>query len=304
MRRAFRILPLWWLCIGVYAWSLARYGMVFDQAQVRPVEVLRDGLFLFGFTAHMHPFVPGAWSLFVEESFYWILPLVVGFVTDLSRAATLTLGLLVLSVAWYPVSWLLLRGAPGWADLYFFFPFSQWFIFGLGFVLYFLVLGQKREKSFARPLVLLADVTAAILLWAAFVNRPLGPGIYVAGLALALLCFVTSQPGSMWARLIDVAPLRAFGQCCYSIYLFHQLLLRVLQPLRAPLLDALRLSTDHPDLRFAAWFAVVAGAALAIGQLSFRLFEKPLVRLGRRVIDRLDANDPVSASGSPLPNPE
>lgn len=133
IRRAFRILPLWWMCIGLYAFAYQHLGIHFDSLAPSAWEVLLDASFLFGFSpTHMRPIVAGGWSLFIEESFYWFLPLLFGYVNNIERAATLTLTLIAVSVAWNPVSRVMMHGNPLWSTFYSFFPLYQWFIFGLG----------------------------------------------------------------------------------------------------------------------------------------------------------------------------
>ena len=67
IRRFFRIIPLWWLVVLVYAW-------ISDMS----FKILVYNLtFLFGFYSYQFYMValPQSWSLFVEECFYLIFPL-------------------------------------------------------------------------------------------------------------------------------------------------------------------------------------------------------------------------------------
>jgi peptidoglycan/LPS O-acetylase OafA/YrhL len=289
LRRAFRILPLWWVSIALYSFAISRLGIVFDRTQVDLADVLLDATFLFGFTtSHMQPLTPGGWSLFIEESFYWVLPLLYTYVTDLRKAANLTVWLLLASFLWNPLSRVLLHGNPKWSTFYFYFPLSQWFIFGFGFVLYFLV-KQLEEQRIPDSIMRLADALVFVALWATLLSKPFGPEFYGSSCALAFLCLSAAQRNSLWAKAVDIAVLRVFGRCSYSIYLFHALLLKLSAPLHDPFLDGLGISKAHPDLRFLVWFVVMVMSSLLIGTLSFQLFEKPLVRVGRWCITWIDA---------------
>jgi peptidoglycan/LPS O-acetylase OafA/YrhL len=288
LRRAFRILPMWWVSILLYSVALAVFGMKFDHPQVRFLDVVLDGSFLYGFwPEHNRPLVPGGWSLFIEETFYVSLPFIYVYVTTLSRAAQLTVWLLIVSVVWNPASRILMAGNPLWSEFYFYFPLSQWFIFGFGFVLYYLVrLSQRRPLT--RSEALLADLVAGIVLWSAFVSQPIGPSFYIASVALLGLCFCTSQDKSVWKLLIDQALFRAFGRCCFSIYLWHSLVLRSLRPYRERFTELLGLPHQAVDGRYLCWFILMAALMLVFGTASFYLFERPMVRLGRRLIHSLE----------------
>lgn len=300
IRRAFRILPLWWLALLVFfvtqTWPP---DDALGGAPSNGLNLLLHATFLFGFSpAYAGSLLPGGWSLFVEETFYIMLPFVQMRMRGLAQAARLTLALLGLSVAWYlPARALFGTGDQSTMTFVFTFPLCQWFIFGLGIVLFFLV---KAAGPFLLkgPVAILADCAALIGLWAVFVGRPLGPVHFAAAFALLVFCFAVSQRDSLLRRVIDNPPIRLFGRCCYSIYLFHWLIVSNLHAQRTRVLSALGLGSADPEVRFAAWYVVLACACLAIGVASFYGFEKPMVVLGRRMVQRLEGKSLIPPGGN------
>jgi peptidoglycan/LPS O-acetylase OafA/YrhL len=81
------------------------------------------------------------------------------------------------------------------------------------------------------------------------------------------------HPESWFGRLLETRPMRLVGQLSYSLYLWQQAFL-----VWAP--------WNVPFLRIPQRFPVNILAAFATACLSHYLVEKPLIRLGRRVVAR------------------
>ena len=298
LRRAFRILPLWWAAVALFAVSERLPGMSLNGGgPPSALETFLSASFLFGLVPG-HGIVRGGWSLFVEESFYLMLPLLYERVTSLERSAWFIISLLALSVAWFGLSrFLIPESDPAHVAFRFCHPAAQWFVFGYGFVFYYLY-ERMGPAALSGPICYLADLLVAILLWATLVGTAPGPALYTAATALLALCVVTSQHDSLWRKGLDNWVLRSFGRCCYSIYLLHSFALPGLARLQAALIEKMpQLGTD-PNLRYFISFVLLSLACLLLGNASFYLFERPLVRLGRRAIGTLEARASLSAVGS------
>jgi peptidoglycan/LPS O-acetylase OafA/YrhL len=196
------------------------------------------------------------------------------------------LALFVVAVAWYLPARIYLCQF----NFCYFFPFSQWFIFGLGIVLFFAHKAARPPFS-SRSVAIVLDILALSGLWNAFIGTPPGPVHFTAAFAILTFCFAVSQKRSLLRLLVDNTPLRLFGRCCYSIYLFHWLIVSILKSWRTPVLATLGLARASTEARFAVWYFILACTCLGFGMLSFYCIEKPMVTIGRTVIRRLDVVD-------------
>lgn len=274
-RRAFRILPLWWLAVALYAW---RNGN-------GPGYVLPSVLMVFGFLIHNGRFdvVPYGWSIFVEESFYVFLPFLYRQVTTTVRAAVLFFGLFAAAFLWsrYAAAF----GVPDTRDFVFFFPPSQWFCFGLGIFLYHLWDKEAFRRITENPRVArILDLLVLVLMadMLTFNHR-------TAALALGALFVAATSPHGWTGALTRNRLLMRFGKCCYSIYLAHSAILGLLRPAFSRWLAVLGLESAPGEIAFAAAFPLMAIVSLGVGTLSFQNFEMAFVRLGRKVVARINA---------------
>ena len=268
IRRAFRILPLWWLANVVFGTTGSR----------RILKILSSSLFAFGFVRYdiANDIVPGGWSLFVEETFYLFLPLIFYRLTSLKRSIYFLLLLFVVSISWRIVARLgHLPESNGFAVA---FPLNQWCCFGFGIVIFHL-LKTPAWLAYAkrRDLMAVLDVASIVLLlWLVTALQ-----FYIATAALAFFVVMSSSETTLSGRFTRNRLLKRFGTYCYSIYLLHFLIVAACGPFLALIRD-LRF-----ELRFFLGFVVVAACCLVCGHISFYFFEKPSVDLGKRVIRRI-----------------
>ncbi|ACH40570.1 acyltransferase, putative [Citrifermentans bemidjiense Bem] len=273
VRRAFRILPLWWGAITVF-------GPMRDRTMAAMVA---SALFYFGFMrydANMEV-VGGGWTLFVEETFYLLLPLIFAKITDLKSSLRF---LFVL----YCVMQLWTRGAakigvPETNAFIVMFPLSYWFCFAYGITIYFLLQNQNFTETIKSKARLL-DMLAIFGMFTLFM-RPLTLSTF----ALALFVVTASLPNTICGKITRNRLLMKYGTCCYSIYLFHALVFHSIHSYIPPILNACGLGTAPLTVKSVAAFVLMAAACLPFGLLSFRFIEKPAVQIGKRVINRMQA---------------
>lgn len=276
LRRFFRIFPLWWAMVGFLWWL----------ENLSPYTALQLASFAFGFTMYLSYWmvIPQAWSLFVEEFFYFFFPWNFRWINRWPGALA---GLVVTSL----LSWAWQKWASGWgipSQNYFiqYFPFANLHYFFLGIFYYHLT----QTGLFSRPLVLpksfvsiLAQAGAGVY----FLIFLLKYGHEQATLVCLLLFLLCCFPGSIYRRLCEFRPLQLFGVNCYALYLIHFALLPALKPLIGPLYRWGYGSPTGSTLSHLIGFGLFAGLTLIISQTLRLGFELPLIRWGRQLEAKL-----------------
>jgi peptidoglycan/LPS O-acetylase OafA/YrhL len=272
VRRTFRILPLWW-------------GYVFLSAYVRkaPHEMIMPHLLMYFGFLKVESFTRVGWSLFVEETFYTFFPLIFNWLRDPFGAVLFTLITLLLSNR-FPGLHLEDR-APGWTQYVFALPLNHFFTFGLGILCFHLsrFCPLKKWIEHKYRIHLLDALSMAVLTFS--VGKP-SHGIPVT-LAFFIVLYSAITPGTWIRAAMQWSVLRAFGVCCYSIYLFHALILFWFR--YTPFFKAMGAPHLPAEVQMTAGFLIVAAITYLVGLLSFRYVELPCVQLGKTVISKFGA---------------
>jgi len=279
IRRAFRILPFWWLMVLFY---------VIREHQ-RLQEAFPSLFLYFGFIrfrAGTEVF-PVGWSIFVEETFYLLLPVVFGYVLSLTSAVRFAIVTWLLSFAWLFLAPKL--GVPGTNSFIGLFPLAQWYCFGLGILAFYLYKHERfKLEILSKRTTALAVDGIAIALLCAFVTSDLQGA---AALALFTMFIAAGNPRGVFGKIARNPLLMRFGGYCYSIYLFHMALLDYFVPLAYRRMAQAGLMPGWlglwVDARFLLAFTVIAFLSLGLGYFTFNGIEKPCVVLGRKVIAKL-----------------
>jgi len=272
LRRAFRILPLWFIAVAVFCFLSHKPWWVAGI----------NASFLFGFFrfAKWLELVPGGWSLFVEETFYLMLPIIFGKITSLRKASNYTVILLLLAAAWSSLPYFK-APIPNTNAFFFLFPLNHWYIFGIGIMLYYIINDRHMQAAVS------ADNLKGRLDLIAFAMMPVIVVTYLSVISamFAVCVFVSSIPGTLLNRIMNWSLLRRFGVYCYSIYLLHFLILKYSIPYIKKVLTMVGLQYAPVDVQFCLVFPMVAALALVVGYVSFTVIERPSVQCGKRVID-------------------
>jgi peptidoglycan/LPS O-acetylase OafA/YrhL len=274
VRRAFRILPFWWLITAVYV--VVRHQSWLDNAP--------NFLMYFGFLRYREGLeaFPLGWSIFVEETFYLILPIVFTKIDSLGRGLWLLVVTLQLSFAWsyFADNY----GVPRSNAFIFFFPLNQWFCFALGILIYHLSTATDlfRNLVLDRRMFLLLDTAVVFSVW-----HWLRSDFRSACIPLFLLVLASIPAGTVCGRITRNPLLIRFGTYCYSIYLCHDGLLKVMNPIRVKLMSKLHMGDAWWELQFFLWFPAVCAVCLAVGYSCFSIIERPCVTLGKQIVARL-----------------
>lgn len=273
IRRAFRILPFYWvMCLfWFYYFQYGKYSILLSGAS-----------FYFGFFPG-GGLVPGAWSIFAEETFYIMLPILFVYVHNISRAAWLLIVTFALSRVWifYANGIKILQQG----DFHKVFAFNQWWCFALGIVIYYIFISTffrgklVNNKYFGRAITI-----AAIL---ASVNY-FRYNVVLSVLSLAVL-FVASIPEkTLFGSIARNKVLIKFGGYCYSIYFIHFLVIEYLKPYRDGILHFLRLNLYPMEFQIGAMFIIFSTVSFGIAYFTFHLIEKPCVQCGKSLIPRVN----------------
>ncbi len=272
IRRAFRILPFWWLMVLVF-------GFAMQGKQLLPSFLFYFGFIRFDVTTDV---VPGGWSLFVEECFYLLLPLIFLKITNMRRSLYFIITCLIIDALWqYSSSELGVPVSNYYVDL---FPLAHWYCFAIGIYIYFCINNDKfKNYNWDRWRLLLLDLGTFITL-GFLVIRPFVPATF----ALALFFVTSSNDRTICGKIVRNPLLMRYGGYCYSIYLFHYGLLKILSPLRSYVFEKFGLDQLPLEASFLLYFFFIAFIVLGLGFVSFNLIEKPCVKLGKQLINKIE----------------
>ena len=267
LRRLFRIVPSYWVYLAVL-WGATAIGwpLLNWQEAVSCLVYLRNYLpntmgYSAGFTGHL-------WSLSVEEHFYIVMPPLLALLRG--RKIGAAFAVLALTVA-------------AWR----FVEFRQQFVAGLMPIGNFLcrtdircdglfwavaVAAGCQQPRWREWFTTITSPTVAPLWFAAFaaiiILEPPLRHIWIAFLPALLIVSTVLHPSSWLSRCLEHPLLRYIGHRSYSIYLWQSLFLvgpEVARPLPLGWLQSFPLGL------VLIWLA---------SEASFRLIEKPMIRLG------------------------
>lgn len=284
LRRAFRLLPAYYVFLGI---ALASY---YGRGHAGPTrtDIILPGLLYWTnyFNAfHGHPPTPlsHTWSLALEEQFYLFWPLALGVLLRWGRgaAARFLVAAIVVVAAWRSFAAVVLHLDVAYLYNAFDTRFDTLAIGCLAAVLSrrerFLTMAQRLSRRWYHPAVTLA-ILIAERTW-----RPMSMhytlGFTIDGLLIAIVILqlmqVVEHPAWRW---LEHPVSRYIGAISYPIYLYHGLS----NALAGRLFHGVSLA------RLVATIAVATG----LGTMSYSLIEKPFLRLRQRL-----------TGGQPVPPP-
>jgi peptidoglycan/LPS O-acetylase OafA/YrhL len=276
-RRACRILPLYFLVLGVFlvitALGLQYSAWLFDNPLPSAAYLTFTQNF---FVAERDGFGPHwlgvTWSLAVEEQFYLVVPFLVAF-----APRCVTIALLVLCVAMAPFVRAVLDTIDGYV-----LPFARMDSLLLGVLCAYLVRSElcaQNLKTLRWGLVVLFVALGFCFAWATMRSSQIG-GVenhFVFALFYAcLILLALAWRGSLFMAPLRVGVMRWLAARSYAIYLFHQLVSGTVhvilfnrQPAIVDTMSAL------------ATFAALC-LTFVLAEVSYRALERPFQKLGAR----------------------
>lgn len=271
IRRFFRIIPYYW--IVCFIWILILNPSVKNAAA--------SILFYFGFISKSG-IVPGAWTLFAEETFYVFLPLLFLYIQNLKRATVFTVFLFALSV-FDPIYSTIFKHLD--TGSIFTLPLKQWWCFGLGLMLFFYYQSIKNKVKENSSLTLFLISVLALIFSLKF-------GYYFQVISLTLLFICCFYPNNFFGKLSRNKFLGQIGVYCYSIYLTHFLILKAFDFFK---INALinNMIIDLPfEINVAIMFFVLLFISYILSMVTFKYIERPFILLGKKVVNLINKKQP------------
>ena len=234
----------------------------------------------------MHLYIGHFWSLCVEEQFYLVWPFVVYQVRRRETLLKICFGVVVMMPV---VRWLMTLGVPvamlRMELLYRSLP-TRLDALLLGGLVALALRGPEEDvvRRIRRPLLVGSAGLFVVLYLVAtkLLRLPLEGSAtnWVGVLGFSLIdCFAAAlileciHPGSMLGRVLNFRPLRGLGVISYGFYVFHDLLHDFYSYFAA---------RWFPEHTYPATLLLAFGGTLGIATVSYRVLERPLLRLKDR----------------------
>jgi peptidoglycan/LPS O-acetylase OafA/YrhL len=276
IRRAFRILPLWFLMTPVFA--IATH-------LVTATNILGTIFFFNGFLRYRETYeivISGGWSIFIECLFYAAFPFIFIFSKTILRTMILLVSFLTISIVWLTFAEKL--GVPTTGKRFIFHhPLTHFFCFPLGvFIAQWL---SSEEKT---PLRRLMEDRRCIACYPILVLVALPLNFYVASISLGLLFISASKPSTWFAKFCTLRLMQSLGQYAYSIYFLHFLVLRSLSYAieETGIRSAINWSSPGWICFGACTFVTVIAISFRLGKTIFEKFERPCINYGRQMVGK------------------
>jgi peptidoglycan/LPS O-acetylase OafA/YrhL len=281
IRRFFRIAPMFWIAIVVFLWVGGTGPSIYAPEGIGFRHVAMTALFVHGFWPDtITSVVPGGWSVANEVIFYALFPLIV---PPLLRARWQSLIIVaILAMVLGPqlsrldsLAYMLPPSAEGVSGIY----FSLWFprqlpCFIFGIILYRLSFERHPiSADLAKAICLLAVVLMLLFPFLEGVKYALPLGLSTSyAIAFSLFAFsLMNWPNSPLVNQFAIWT----GKVSYSAYFLHFLVLHFFPTLHV---------TGRPVADVAVAYVMVASVTVAFSTLTYLTIEKPMIRLGSRLI--------------------
>ncbi|GLQ49267.1 acyltransferase [Dyella flava] len=286
IHRFFRIAPLFYV---ILLWTVIRDHHLF---RVTPSlkDVLTNIFFIFNLDPKGQSGLPWAgWTIGVEMMFYVVFPLVYAKVRSIYGAACLFIGCILL---WHLIQVLLFYSplsAENVVSMQQRFVFLYLPIFSCGAICFFALKkhlheGVTKVKPEIGLLILLSGALLFMGLMHSWLPNIFGNGLYWEGPIYAMLtiglCFFP-------LRLFVNRFMVHMGQISYSLYLIHPSVVYFLIPVYRSIYKTI--PTTSLDLLLC--YAITLAILIPIAEVSFRLIEKPGIKLGSKVYKALVKSD-------------
>lgn len=280
LHRLFRIAPLFLCWLAFSVWRDGR------GAHVGPGigEIAANASFVFNLNLPWQPGIVWAgWTIGVEMLFYAIFPLFFWLVRGpVSAVAAIGFALLA---SWAAHIWLDPSTAALVAGPYGFLRHLP--VFALGGLAFFLwrrvpEAGGRLSRVLGVALIAAAIAGFLALAYGWISATPLGGSWFAMGCTYVMLLLGLAL--APWRALVN--PLTsALGTVSYSLYLAHPQIVALLTPAYRRIESAF--GAAYPTLTLLGCVGMTLALLLPVSWISYRLIERPGIRAGRWLIDRI-----------------
>lgn len=263
LRRFFRIAPLYYLGISFYSWHLI-HNFTFNA------DIILNIFFIHWLKpSALNAIVPGGWSITTEFTFYFFAPFLFNYIKNIKSATTLFLYSILASRLLVSILVLIY---PDAGNLYYILnPLSQFPVFIIGLILYFMII-KKEQLALSSTHLILISIIVFLNYTILFVARE----HTIFAIFWALLILLSSK---FYRSSVFNIPFSFIGNLSFTIYITHFAVLRYL--------------TDHNLFHnnsiLDAFLRIIVTTVLSI-IISYPihiLFEKPLMNFGKRLTKKL-----------------
>lgn len=267
IRRFFRIAPMYYTILILCQFVIPKFK-TFDAGNISS-----NFLFLHGFfPTYINKGVPGGWSVGLEMIFYAIFPLMIIFITSINRAIIFTILGFALRIVFFLVlsKHQLVTDNLAWKYFLGFNFINHLPVFGLGFILYFLIY-DKKEIISPTYLLLLVSLILYTGIWDLLPNK------FSFEIGLFILIYSLSQK----SFILLVNPVLVYiGKISFSLYLTNQLVILLFSELN--LVSML----NNSFLNFVCFTSSVFLLSVIISSATYFGIEKPCIKFGNDLINK------------------
>ncbi len=280
LRRFFRIAPMYYLGIIYYLFQDGfgpRYWLG-DESHISILNIFSNVTFLHGFNPYwITSIVPGGWSIAVEMSFYFILPLLFAKIKNLNTAiiyfaCSLILNLLLfIFLIRYP----LISDSRLWGDyLFLYFP-NQVPVFFLGIMLYFIIIKKEGLSNISNLSILL--IMALFIIQLILGIQSIFPNHVLFGIVFLFFIIVLSK--YQFTPIVNPV-INYIGKISFSMYLVHFAVLHWLTNFN--FINYF----SNGLLNYITRYGIVVVLSILISSILYKLVEIPFQKFGKIIIDQ------------------
>lgn len=302
LRRIFRIVPMFYLGIFGYLLIEGFSPRYFAPDGITWGDVALTSIFLNGWNPlTLTSVVHGGWSIVVEMTFYLIFPFLVKVIKSLNSAFVAFVIVVLVAKVLFEKMWELRSTLwPGVSDdlastfVNLWFP-NQLPVFIVGFVLFYaLERFQTVPRWLSAALLVVSGFGFVLLSIIPGLSISLGANIYTAfGFDFGLFAFSLARGGGNF--LVNRIS-QLLGKVSYSAYLWHFYILSTVGQQSIYGITPLKIAQTAQGIW--AWlilFVIVLLETAAISFVTYKMVERPFVKLGNILISKLTRPSTIPA---------
>jgi len=289
IRRFFRIAPLFYSAAILY--PVLSYLGLFSNSNINYLDIVNTMLFIHGWDPErINLVVPGGWSIAVEMNFYLLFPLLLLLLSNLNKSLVYGGIILVLSIM---LSLLMKRNldmfypAPQVRDFTFYWLPRQMPVFIVGFILFHCLkdkillstnIVSLKQLSIAKACLSCGFI--AIILLSTKTANSLPVLYFLFSIIFAIIIYGLAYcPIKILVNKISCG----IGMVSFSAYITHFFVIHYVEGY----LDYFIIS-EFALLNFCIFFLCSLILTLLVSSMSYFIVEIPGIKVGRRIINKLE----------------